>query len=164
MVRIVLSFVEYKLVRYLLAGGTGAAVHIGVVFVLTHLFDVWYRIATLTGFLLSFFISFVLQKFWTFRDASVDRVRRQMTVFFSVAVLNFFMNLGLMIVFVEYVGLWPTFAQACASALIAIESFLIYSVIFKRTTVANVVPEGGPLEVVMQVGTIATDAQTHDRH
>ena len=139
MVRYVIHLLHVRAIRYLLAGGTGAVVHIGTVFVLSHLLEINYRIATVCGFFLAMGVSFTLQKFFTFRDGSKDRIVVQSSLYLILATFNFSANLGLMYLLVERVGLWPAVAQGATAATIAIWSYLAYSRLFKtRTTGVNV--------------------------
>jgi putative flippase GtrA len=132
MLTIVRLFTRYKLVRFIISGGIGATVHLGVVFILTHVFGVWYLYATSAGFMLAIGVSFVLQKFWTFQNVTTDLVHKQGTMFTGVAVFNFILNGFLMSIFVENFGLMPVVAQAGTSVLIAFESFLAYSLLFRE--------------------------------
>lgn len=125
------KLLSYKLVRYLISGGTGAVVHIGTVFVLTHLFSVWYRYATIIGFLCAVGISFTMQKFFTFSDMQKNTVGMQSSLFFIIGTINFFANSFLMYLFVEHAGLIPVFAQVVTALTIALWSFFAYARLFR---------------------------------
>lgn len=142
MLRLFHLFTRYKIVRFVLSGGTSAGVTIGTVFVLTHIYDVWYLTATWTGFLLAVSVNFLLQKFWTFRDRALSDTHKQSAGFLVVNGINFFVNSALMIFFVEYLDFWPVVAQACSAALIACESFIAYSFIFRRSTATAIHTSG----------------------
>lgn len=125
---------SYKFIRFLIAGGTSAVVHIGIVFIATHIFSVWYLFATIIGFLCAVGINFTMQKFFTFRDTQAKAVHIQSFLFFLVSSINLIVNSALMIFFVEYAGLQPVIAQISTSALIAIWSYLIYKKLFHVET------------------------------
>ncbi|MBP9760297.1 MAG: GtrA family protein [Candidatus Pacebacteria bacterium] len=137
MLRLFRYFTQFKLVRFIISGGTSAVVTIGTVFVLTHIYDVWYLTATWTGFLLAVLVNFLLQKFWTFRDRTLVDAHKQSVGFVVVNGINFFVNSALMIFFVEHLDLWPVVAQVCSAVLIACESFIAYSFIFRREKLAT---------------------------
>ena len=128
-----------RIIRYIIAGGVSAAVDFLFLYLFT---DVWgrhYLLSSILAFIIAFFFSFILQKFWTFQDHSVDRVHTQATLYFIVAALNLLVNTGLMYAFVEWLQVWYITAQFLASALIACESFFISRyIIFKQSgTTAN---------------------------
>ncbi len=120
-----------KLVRYLFAGSIGAMVHVGTVFVCTHMFDIWYRVSTIIGFFLSVSVSFYLQKHWTFREHEISHAGKQFLQFVSIGGINFVLNISIMILMVEVLHLWPVAAQILTSGIVAVESFLLYSLIFR---------------------------------
>ena len=62
---------QMRIVRFLISGSSAAGINLGTLFVLTHFFDVWYLLSSVVAFSVSFFVSFTLQKFWTFNDASL---------------------------------------------------------------------------------------------
>lgn len=59
------ELIEFKFFRYLISGGTAAAVYLALVYVLTDLAGVWYLASTTIGFVVAFLVSFSLQKLWT---------------------------------------------------------------------------------------------------
>ncbi|MCF7815419.1 MAG: GtrA family protein [Candidatus Pacebacteria bacterium] len=121
-----------RIFRFLFSGGTSASIHIGIVFILTDVFDVWYRYATTFGFLGAVTFNFIMQKFFTFRNTDTQTVHKQSLLFFLVASMNFFVNYVLMIFFVERVGLAPVVAQIVVAMIIAVWSYLAYSKLFKN--------------------------------
>ena len=127
-----------RLLRYLISGGTAAAIDLGLLYILTDFFLVHYLWSAIWAFVVTFFVSFLLQKFWTFQDTETDRMHVQMTVYFLVAVANLALNTLLMYLFVDYFRIWYVLAQVLASGLIACESFFISRHIeFKRKASAN---------------------------
>lgn len=116
--------------RYVLAGAIGASVHIGTVFVCTHLFPIWYLLATILGFFLAFIVSFSLQKFFTFRDTRTSLLASQSSIFLGITIGNFISNTILMYMFVDMLGFIPTIAQFFTSGTIALWSYFAYKFLF----------------------------------
>lgn len=119
-------FDRYQSARFLIAGGTAATLHLGVLFILTDIFRLWYVFSTTAGFLTAFCVSLVLQKFWTFQDKGRERLHRQLALYFTVAVCNLFLNAGLTYLLVGAWGVWYILAQIMVSGGIALESFFVY--------------------------------------
>ena len=123
-----------KIFRFLLSGGIALGTDLFFLFLFTDIFGVWYIASAVVAFILACGVSFILQKFWTFGDNSREGIHMQMGVYFFVAVINLALNTLLVYVFVERADLHYLFAQAVASALIAVESFFIYQrFIFQKT-------------------------------
>jgi putative flippase GtrA len=129
-----------RVIKYVISGGTAAAVNIATYNLLLHIFGVNYLWAQVVGFILSFGFSFILQKYWTFQDGGTENIHRQAFVYLLVSLINFFVGLLLLYVFVDYLyvfltfislPLWKTLAQVIVNALIAFVSFFIYRKIFK---------------------------------
>ncbi len=116
----------FRVIKYLLAGGTATLVNLILLYFLTEFFHLWYLISSALAFIASFFVSFYLQKFWTFVDRDKEKILRQMVFYLAVASLNLFFNLVMMYFLVEAAGLWYMLAQLITGALIASESYLVY--------------------------------------
>ena len=87
-------------------------------------------------FLTSFFISFLLQKFWTFQDMRKEVVHWQMMWYLGLSLINLLINTLLIYSLVEYLHLWYLAAAVVSGALLAISNFLIYNhVIFTTESI-----------------------------
>jgi len=123
----------FKICRYLISGGTAAAVNIGILFLLTHYGHVWYLLSSVISFLISFGVSFSLQKFWTFKDHNKENIHKQGSVYLLVTLTNLGINILLMYMLVQYIGLHYIIAQIITGGLIAIASYFVYGkLIFNR--------------------------------
>lgn len=119
--------------HFLVAGGIGVCVNVTILFIFTDVFKVWYIASTVVAFIFSFGVSFFLQKFFTFKDNSIDRIHHQAGSYVLIGLLNLCLNILLMYFFVEYVGFHHLFSQIVASALIAIESYFLYALVFRAS-------------------------------
>lgn len=119
-------FTHRQVVKFLFAGGIGASVDLSVYSFLTYVAGLWYVTSSIVSFCVAFGASFVLQKFWTFRDRSTYRVMKQSALYFGVAVVNLSVNTLLVFLFVDYAGVHKFLSKVLASGIVAIESFLVY--------------------------------------
>lgn len=115
-----------KMVRYVISGSTGAVANIGTLFVLTHFLGVWYLASSVVAFIVSFFVSFYLQRTWTFQQNLPNTVARHMMLYLLTALFNLALNTAIVYISVEYIGLWYVLAQIVAGAIVAVSSFFIY--------------------------------------
>lgn len=136
-IRMVLRILEVRLgraarpLRFLIVGGTAAAINIGLLYTLTEFAGFWYLFSEVVAFLVALVFNFTLQRFWTFKSTSGERTR-QATLFVGVNMWNLVLNAVLLYAFVEYSGYWYIYGQVLASILIAIESYFLYRIIFRR--------------------------------
>jgi len=112
--------------KFLIAGATATAVNISVLYVLTEKFGIWYLFSAVIAFTLAFFVSFGLQKFWTFIDHRTDVLPTQAGLYALIQVWDLSLNtLGLYIL-VSHFGVWYVGAQVAMSLVIAVQNFLLY--------------------------------------
>ena len=115
-----------EFIRYLISGSTAALVNFSFLYFFTDILGVWYLFSSAMSFVIAFFVSFYLQKFWTFRDGSKDVLGRQMVLYLLIALFNLCLNALLMYVLVDLFGVWYMLAQFFVTGTIALWSFLIY--------------------------------------
>ncbi len=122
------------IVKFVISGGAAAATNLGLLYVFTDIFGVYYLVSACLSFLIAFFVSFFLQKYWTFRDKSRDRLYSQMAVYFITVFGGMLANAGLMYLSVEWLGIWYMLAQVIVGAVLAVANFLVYRfVVFKKS-------------------------------
>jgi len=121
------------LVKFGLSGAAAASVHFSLLYILTDIVGVWYILSTSVSFIVAFLVSFFLQKFWTFRDNTRNRIKKQMGVYFIVGVVNLLANTSGMYLLVDLVGIMYIIAQFIVGLVIASGTFFVYRyIIFGR--------------------------------
>ncbi|MBI1998844.1 MAG: GtrA family protein [Parcubacteria group bacterium] len=129
MKRIFCFFVQHKVVRYLISGGTAAFVSLSSLFILTEIAGVWYLASSILSFIAGFIVSFTLQKFWTFEDTRREVVGRQLILYLVATGSALGVNTALLYVAVDVFGLWYMLAQFLISGIIAVGSFFVYNML-----------------------------------
>lgn len=119
-------------IRYLISGGTAAAIDLGLLYLFTDIFNIYYLLSATMAFMVAFLVSFLMQKYWTFQERGREQILGQISMFFTVGLLNVGLNAIGMYVLVDVFSVMYLLAQVIMGGLIAIGSFLIYKlVIFK---------------------------------
>lgn len=113
-------------IKYIISGGTAAMVDLGLLAFFIEVFRFHYLVAATLAFVVAFFVSFILQKFWTFGHSTMDDVYAQAGTYLGIALSNLLINAGLMYLFVDTFGLRYLFSQILAGGLIALFSFVLY--------------------------------------
>lgn len=116
---------HFQFIKYLLAGSVVVAVNLSVLYTLTEFFHIYYLLSAIGAFLVSFGVSFVLQKYWTFNDTRNEGMHRQAAFYFLVQLCNVSLNTGLLYVFVTYLHIWYVASQAFISFLLAVVIFFV---------------------------------------
>jgi len=116
----------YKIIRYLISGCTAAVANLSSMYLFTDIFGFWYMYSAVLAFSVAFFVSFLLQKYWTFKEISVKKVHTQISLYLLVGILNLVCNALLLYVFVDILHMWYMTGQFLVSGMIAVWSFFIY--------------------------------------
>ncbi len=119
-------FKKNILLRYLVAGITGASTQIGLLYIFTDVLYFWYLYSSVFSFLAAIIVSFLLQKFWTFADNKTGQMQNQFFKYIGVAIFGLLINTLSMFVLVDFLDLWYILAQIITGAFIAIINFLMY--------------------------------------
>jgi putative flippase GtrA len=134
---------KYKLyIKYLIAGGTASFVNLALLFCFTHYIGFHYLVSATLAFIVAFFVSFYLQKFWTFRDNSRNEISKQGGKYLVTGLINLAINSVLMYVFVDIFHIWYMYSQVLAALLIACESFLIYKFLIFNKEAGKILTDG----------------------
>lgn len=124
------KMINHVAVRFVIVGGTVAVLQLLMLFVLHSLVGVSSLFASIIAFVLSVFINFGFQKFWSFNDPSRDKMALQFGFFFTNALGNLMVNVILMAIWLGLLRLNVYVAQAITLILIAFFNFFIYKIIF----------------------------------
>lgn len=121
-----------QIARFVISGGIAAAVNLTVLYILTDWLGIWYLFSTILAYVVSFLIGFFLQKFWTFENDKKDVLYAQMALYLFLVLFNLVINIVLMYVLVDLLGLWYMLAQFLIIGLIAAWDFMAYKfLVFK---------------------------------
>ncbi|KKT26577.1 MAG: GtrA-like protein [Parcubacteria group bacterium GW2011_GWA2_43_9b] len=127
-----------RIIKYIISGGTAASVNFILLYFFTDILGLWYLLSSVLSFVAAFFVSFFLQKFWTFGDGQRDVLYKQMVVYLSITLFSLAVNTVAMYVLVDLFGVWYMLAQFFVSGLIAFWNFTAYKFfVFKGAIPVN---------------------------
>ncbi len=119
----------FEIIRFLIGGGAGVLVYYIAIYTLTELAGLWYIYSATIAFFLNGGTSFVVQKFWTFKNKK-KAVTKQFILYFSMGGCFFFINIGLLYALVDGLGLYYLLAQLILTIILTTASFFITKRIF----------------------------------
>lgn len=120
-----------RFVRFLMSGVAAAATQLIFLYILTEYVRFWYLAASIIAFMLGYLVSFLLQKFWTFRSKEVAKIKYQLPLHLLLGLFNLVFNTFFLYALVEWAGIWYLPAQILTLVIIATESFFISRLIFR---------------------------------
>lgn len=121
--------------KYGISGCAGAAIQLVTDYVFVEYLHLSYVLGTSIGFVVAVTSTFVLQKYWTFGDSEHGRAPRQFFLYGLVAFGSLGLNVLLMHVFVERVGVWYLLAQMYTIVIVTGASFVCNNLVtFKESS------------------------------
>ena len=133
-----IMFRHREKLRFLTSGGIAFSVNISFLYLLTDVLGVWYLFSSMLASISAFFVSFTMQKFWTFQSKDKKGVTKELFLTLLLVLFNLCVNTVLMYLFVEYIHLHYITAQIVAAIILAIETYFVYKhFIFKLKTTSN---------------------------
>ena len=120
------AFRHRQIIKFLIAGGTSTSIDIFVFTALIYWVGLWYIASSISSFIIAFWVSFGLQKFWTFRDKNTEKIVTQTYLYFIVAIVNLGISTLLIYIFVDYIHIHKFISKVIANIIITLESFFIY--------------------------------------
>lgn len=122
----ILHHPKARVVRYLVSGGTSTMVNFAVLYGFTEFLHVWYLASSIVAMGAGFITSFILQKFWTFSNKSLERAPVQFQLHVLLGLSNVAVNTVALFVLVEHLHMWYILAQFISAAALAVMNYTIY--------------------------------------
>lgn len=115
-----------QFLRYLAAGGLVVLTNIIALYLLTHYLKIWYLASSVLAFFVSFVVSFLVQRLWTFSNKSVTNILIQLWHYFLTSILNLVVNTFVLYLLVDWLHFHYILAQIFTVAVIALVLFFVY--------------------------------------
>lgn len=123
-----------KFTRFVISGGSAALSNFLIYYFFLNILDIWYLVASIMAFILSVFVGFYMQKYFTFRDSSKSDFKSQIIMFFLVSFGNLFINVVLMLFFVETLHIDEVLSKVLTLGILACWNFFVYQkFVFAKT-------------------------------
>jgi putative flippase GtrA len=118
-------------VRFCLGGAVGVIAYYITLYCLTEYLKVWYIVSAVIAFVVNYGLNFMIQKFWTFNDKDIATFRKQMALYFTMAICLLIGNTTFLYLMVEFLHLWYMLAQVMLTVVFTTLSFIVSRRIFK---------------------------------
>ena len=122
-----------EIVKFLIAGCLAGGTDLVMLYIFHGLFHWGLMLSTSLAFIISFFVSFFMQKLWTFNDKDHSRSYRQLGLYLLLNFINLNLNGWLMHLLVNGFQIWYMLSQFVVGLTLGMVSFVVYKfVIFRR--------------------------------
>ncbi len=117
-----------QLIKFGLAGASGAAVEFCLFYWFSHVFPFFkgeygYLLANLVAIVFATIINYIISVKWVFEGGKYSR-RKEFAMFMLISLLSLVLNQGLMYVFVSMLALNVMLSKAAAIGLVAIINYI----------------------------------------
>ena len=120
--------------RFFIVGGLSVVTYYSLLWGLTEFAGVWYIVSSVVAFVGYYFVNFLSQKYWTFKNNDRDALNRQLIQYTLMAVANWVINTSLLYVLVEYLHLYYLVAQVILTVLVSVIAYFGFKYIFRTKT------------------------------
>lgn len=118
-------FTKHLIVRYIISGGTSAFINLSIFSLFLYVFRIHYIVSSVIAFIVAFFVSLILQKFWTFHDHSTDNIHIQTFLYLLNSLFGLCVNTLVLYICVHYLNFLPLVGQIVAGIFTALCTFSI---------------------------------------
>ena len=118
------SFMSKNFFKYVIVGFIGTGLDFLILYLLVEFWHLFYLLAALISIGIVIWLSFTLNKFWTFKNLE-KRYFLQLGKYILAHSVGIGINLAILTLLVEFFGLWYILAKVIATALALIWNFLV---------------------------------------
>lgn len=119
------TFLNSKILRFLIIGGFCAGLSLLIMYAFTDLFKLNYLISTVVSIVVTNFIGFYLNKYYTFKTKR-KLFWREMWKYYSVMISSYFLNLTIMYVLVDLINIWYLYATLIIIVILTPYNFILH--------------------------------------
>jgi putative flippase GtrA len=117
--------------KYVITGVIAAGTEFSALVLLTEYAKLWYILSNSIAYAGGFWISFLLNKYWSFN--SRDHFGRQLAMYGLLFLINLGLSTALMYLLTSVLGLFYTISKLLVMGLIVLWNFAIYKKIIYRS-------------------------------
>jgi len=118
------SKLSVQFFRYITVGGIASLFDIGLLYLLTDSFGVYYLISAAISFLAGVIVNYTLSRLWVF-DRNRYSFVPEFSVFFLIGMVGLGLNELILYVFVEFFSLWYIFAKIISVIVVFCWNFFL---------------------------------------
>lgn len=123
-----------QIIRYIIAGCVATGSNLVILFISVQYFQLWYLTGAIISFSLAVVISYLLQKFFVFKNYRKDNISTQFFRFFIYNIVMLGFNTLLMYSFVDIIHIWYLLSQALTAIIIAFMNYIYFNkIVFKKS-------------------------------
>jgi len=120
----------FQFIKYIASGLLSAAAEYSLLIILTEYAGLWYLISNSIGYITGFWLSFLLNRFWSFK--SRENFLKQLMLYSILFVINFILTNALMYLLTSYFGILYMVSKIFVMGAVVMWNFIIFKKIIYR--------------------------------
>lgn len=122
------ALVQFK--KYIISGLLSASLEYSLLLILTEIAGLWYILSNTIAYLGGFWLSFLLNRFWSFK--SKDNFLRQLLLYVVLFVINLGLTNLVLYILTSIVGITYTISKVFVMGMVVLWNFIILKKIIYR--------------------------------
>lgn len=120
-----------QFIRYFFVGGLAAVVNIGMLYVFTDIFHIYYLISNILSFTLGLVVNYILSKMLVFQDEVSLSASKEFIIYAIIGVVGLGIDTLLVSVFTDIVHFYYMISKIISTLLVFIWNFGARKVLYK---------------------------------
>lgn len=120
-----------QFIRYFFVGGVAAVVNIGMLYVFTDIFHIYYLISNILSFTLGLVVNYILSKMLVFQDEVSLSASKEFIIYAIIGVVGLGIDTLLVSVFTDIVHFYYMISKIISTLLVFIWNFGARKVLYK---------------------------------
>jgi len=100
-------------------------IQVGLLMLFTEVFGIFYALSAVISVIFSSGANFLINKEWTFHQNLKTDFINEISKFYSIKFISFFLTMGLLISFTEFLGIYYVFSQILSTVIVGFYNFFM---------------------------------------
>lgn len=108
--------------KFFVVGASAAVIDFGLLYLLTEYGGIYYLVSATISFVIAALYNYFMNRRWTFQ--SIGSKKKQIPIFFTVAILGIIFNNAILYIGVEQFAIWYIYAKVFATIVVTVWNFM----------------------------------------
>lgn len=120
-----------QFIRYIFVGGVAAVVNIGMLYIFTEIFSIYYLISNVLSFTLGLIVNYLLSKKFVFQDSTSISKQNEFLVYTIIGVIGLVLDTLFVGLFTNIFGMYYMISKIISTVLVFVWNFLARKLFYK---------------------------------
>ena len=117
------ELIRHQIFRYSIGGNASTLADFAVLTFMTEILSIHYLFSSTVSYVVGVIISYFLNRYWVFHKRKYNKKRKEITIFFFIGIIGFFLTNSILLVLTEYLKIYYVNSKIIASILVFFWNF-----------------------------------------